>query len=105
MVPSYLASNSNQYYYGAAHMFGENTRLGADTAAIEETFGRSDTYVVLVPEGDTATQQKLSDALHAIPEVTGILSYVDNAGASIPPEFVPGDTLGSRGLWWVLSIH
>ena len=42
MVPSYLASNSNQYYYGAAHMFGENTRLGADTAAIEETFGRSD---------------------------------------------------------------
>ena len=63
MVPSYLASNSNQYYYGAAHMFGENTRLGADTAAIEETFGRSDTYV-------------------------------DNAGASIPPEFVPGDTLG-----------
>ena len=94
MVPSYLASNSNQYYYGAAHMFGENTRLGADTAAIEETFGRSDTYVALVPEGDTATQQKLSDALHAIPEVTGILSYVDNAGASIPPEFVPGDTLG-----------
>ena len=93
MVPSYLASNSNQYYYGAAHMFGENTRLGADTAAIEETFGRSDTYVVLVPEGDTATQQKLSDALHAIPEVTGILSYVDNAGASIPPEFVPPDTL------------
>ena len=93
MVPSYLASNNNEYYYGAAHMFGTNTRLGADTAAIEETFGKSDTWVVLVPEGDTATQQKLSDALHAIPEVTGILSYVDNAGASIPPEFVPSDTL------------
>ena len=93
MVPSYLASNNNEYYYGAAHMFGTNTRLGADTAAIEETFGKSDTWVVLVPEGDTATQAELSDALHAIPEVTGILSYVDNAGASIPPEFVPSDTL------------
>ena len=93
MVPSYLASNSNSYYYGAAHMFGTNTRLGADTAAIEETFGKSDTWVVLVPEGDTAQQQKLSDALHEVPEVTGILSYVDNAGASIPPEFVPSDTL------------
>ena len=93
MVPSYLASNSNQYHYGAAHMFGTNTRLGADTATIEEIFGKSDTYVVLVPEGDTATQAELSDALHAIPEVTGILSYVDNAGASIPPEFVPADTL------------
>lgn len=93
MVPSYLASNSNQYHYGAAHMFGANTRLGADTAAIEEIFGKSDTDVVLVPEGDTATQAELSDALHAIPEVTGVLSYVDNAGASIPPEFVPADAL------------
>ena len=60
MVPSYLASNNNEYYYGAAHMFGTNTRLGADTAAIEETFGKSDTWVVLVPEGDTATQAELS---------------------------------------------
>ena len=77
------------------HLLDKTTELTRQiTAAIEETFGRSDTYVVLVPEGDTATQQKLSDALHAIPEVTGILSYVDNAGASIPPEFVPGDTLG-----------
>ena len=93
MVPSYLASNNNEYYYGAAHMFGADTRLGEDTAAIEETFGKSDTYVVLVPEGDTAQQEKLSQALHDIPQVTSILSFVDNAGASIPPEFVPGDTL------------
>lgn len=93
MVPSYLASNHNKYYYGAAHMFGADTRLGEDTAAIEETFGKSDTYVVLVPEGDTAQQEKLSQALHDIPAVTSILSFVDNAGASIPPEFVPGDTL------------
>lgn len=93
MVPSYLASNHNEYYYGAAHMFGADTRLGEDTAAIEETFGKSDTYVVLVPEGDTAQQEKLSQALHDIPAVTSILSFVDNAGASIPPEFVPGDTL------------
>ena len=93
MVPSYLASNHNEYYYGAAHMFGANTRLGEDTAAIEETFGKSDTYVVLVPEGDTAQQEKLSQALHDIPAVTSILSFVDNAGASIPPEFMPGDTL------------
>ena len=93
MVPSYLASNSNQYYYGAAHMFGSNTRLGQDTDEIEGIFGKSDTWVVLVPEGDTATQQTLSDALHALPQVTSVLSYVDNAGASIPPEFVPADTL------------
>ena len=84
MVPSYLASNSNSYHYGAAHMFGTNTRLGADTAAIEEIFGKSDTYVVLVPEGDTARQEALSQALHEVPEVTTILSYADNAGGVHP---------------------
>ena len=93
MVPSYLASNANRYYYGAAYIFGPETRLGADTAAIEETFGENDTYVLMVPEGDTATQTALSNALHELPEVTGILSFVDNAGAEIPPEFLDEDTL------------
>lgn len=93
MVPSYLASNANSYYYGAAYMFGEDTRLGADTAAIEQTFGKSDTYVLMVPAGDTATQSRLSAALHELPQVVEILSFVDNAGAPIPPEFLDEETL------------
>ena len=52
IAPCYLASNANSYYYGASHIFGENTELGADTALIEDAFGRSDTYVLLVPKGD-----------------------------------------------------
>lgn len=93
MVPGYLASNANSYYYGAAYMFGEDTRLGADTAAIEQTFGKSDTYVLMVPAGDTATQSRLSAALHELPQVVEILSFVDNAGAPIPPEFLDEETL------------
>ncbi len=126
MVPSYLASIKQRILLRCRPYVRHQHRLGADTAAIEETFGKSDTWVVLVPEGDTATQAELSDALHAIPEVTGILSYVDNAGASIPPEFVPPDTLkllvsggytrmvltvnadteGRRGLlhWWTKCV-
>ena len=38
IVPSYLASNSNSFYYGASHIFGEETQLGADTEKIENTF-------------------------------------------------------------------
>ena len=93
LVPSFLASNANTYYYGAEHMFGLDTRLGADTAAIEEIFGKSDTYVLMVPEGDTATQSALSAELHTLPAITSIISYVDSAGAEIPPEFLPEDTL------------
>lgn len=93
VVPSYLASNSNDFYYGSSKMFNEETQLGRDTASIEDVFGQSDTYVLLVPQGDTATEEKLSDALHELLEVTGIISYVDTAGAEIPLEYLDEDTL------------
>ena len=93
IYPANRASNSNEYYYGSAHIFGPDTQLGADTAAIEETFGKSDTYVLMVPRGDVVRERQLSDELQAIPEVTSILSYVDVAGTTIPTEFVGEDTL------------
>ncbi len=93
VVPAYLASNSNDYYFGASHIFGPETQLGADTEDIREVFGDSDTYVLLVPKGDTATEAALSKELHSIEHVTGIISYVDAAGAEIPPEYLDAGTL------------
>lgn len=93
IVPSYLASNANDFYYGASHLFGTSTKLGADTAKIEEAFGKQDTYVLMVPKGDTATEEELSQALQEIPQVTGILSYVDTVGAVIPTQYLDADTL------------
>ena len=93
IVPVYLASNSNEYYYGSSHIFGEDTQLGVDTAKIEDVFGKNDTYVLLVPRGDTATETELSDALHNLQHVTSIISYVDMAGAEIPIEYLDSDTL------------
>lgn len=92
IVPSYLASNSNSFYYGASKIFNEKTQTGADTAEIEKRFGRSDTYVLMVPKEDKATQKKLSDALHKIQEVTGIISYVDTVGAEIPESYLDDET-------------
>lgn len=93
VVPSYLASNSNKYYYGSSSIFNEQTKLGQDIAAIEETFGQNDTYVLLVPRGDLAKEKQLSGELDALPQVTGILSYVDMAGAQIPTEYLDEETL------------
>lgn len=92
-IPSYMASNSNSYYYGSSKIYGEETQLGKDMAAVEEVFGKSDTYVVLVPNGNPEAEQKLSDALHDIPEITGIISYADTVGAEIPKEYLNEDTL------------
>lgn len=93
LVPSYLASNSNRFYYGSSHIFGPETQLGMDVDAIEEVFGKGDTYVLMVPRGDLAVEQELSDQLHTLPQIKSILSYVDTVGLTIPTEFVPEDSL------------
>lgn len=93
IVPSYLASNANRYYYGNGYMFGDDTRVGADKTAIEEVFGKSDTYVLLVPNGNTSAEKQLSEELSQINHVTGIISYVDMAGAQIPQEYLDKNTL------------
>lgn len=93
IVPSYLGSNANDYLYGSSEILGENSQYGKDTKAIEAVFGKTDTYVLLVPKGDTATQTALSDELHTLPEITSIISYVDIAGAEIPNAYLDADTL------------
>lgn len=93
IVPSYLGSNANNFLYGSSEIFAEGTQYGDDTAAIEEVFGQSDTFVLMVPKGDTATQTALSDELHTLPEITSIISYVDMAGAEIPSAYLDAETL------------
>ncbi|MGN1084219.1 MAG: RND family transporter, partial [Lachnospiraceae bacterium] len=88
IAPAYLGSNANEYLYGSSEIFGENTKLGQDTDTIEAVFGKSDTYVLLVPKGDLVTEAALSDELHALPEITEIISYVDLAGAEIPASYL-----------------
>lgn len=88
IVPSYLASNADSFYYGASKIFDETTKTGADTARIEEIFGKSDTYVLMVPKQDKVTQKQLSDDLHLIPQVSSILSYVDTVGMEIPESYL-----------------
>lgn len=88
IVPSYLASNANSFYYGASHIFGNETKLGQDTESIKEVFGKSDTYVLMIPKGDNQTQLELSDTLRELPQVKDIISYVDTVGAEIPEGYL-----------------
>lgn len=93
IAPTYLASNANSFYYGSSHIFGKETKLGSDTADIEKVFGKNDTYVLMVPNGDNQLQKKLSDKLKELPQVTDIISYVDTVGEEIPQEYLDSNTL------------
>ncbi len=92
IAPVYLASNANDFYYGSSHIFGEDTKLGADTANIEDVFGKQDTYVVLVPKVSRRTERELSDELRTLPQVKDIISYVDTVGAEIPEQYLDSGT-------------
>ena len=94
-VPAFLASTSKDinYYYGASHIFGDETQYGQDTQAIEDVFGQRDTYVLMVPRGNMAAEQQLSDDLRAIPNVKSIVSYVDSASRLLPEGMLDADTL------------
>lgn len=93
VVPCYLASNANDFYYGSSHIFGTDTKLGADTQKIDSIFGENDTYVLLIPKESTAVQKELSDELKDLPQVTSIISYVDTVGTEIPETYLDSETL------------
>ncbi|MGN0353655.1 MAG: RND family transporter [Muricoprocola sp.] len=93
IIPSYITSTKNAYYYGASHIFGAGTQLGDDTELIQEIFGKNDNYVLMIPKGDIVTEKELSQELNEIEEITSITSLVDMVGTSIPAEMIPDKLL------------
>ncbi|MDO4545951.1 MAG: MMPL family transporter [Bacillota bacterium] len=93
VVPSYMASNGNYYYYGDYHIFGTDTQFGQERQEIEQTFGKQDTYALMVPKGNRAAEEALSGKLHQLERVTDVISYVDTVGVAIPADFLEQDTL------------
>lgn len=92
IIPSYIGSNSNSYYYGSSHIFGSETRLGKDTARIEAVFGKSDNYVLMVPKDDTVTESKMLDELSNLEEVNSMTALRKMVGPAVPASSIP-DTL------------
>ncbi|MDD3410169.1 MAG: MMPL family transporter, partial [Eubacteriales bacterium] len=85
IVPAVLGQSNNAFYYGTSMIYPDaSTKVGADRIQVEETFGKSNTLVLMVPRGDFAKEEQLSKSLKEIPQVTSILSYVDTVGTVIP---------------------
>lgn len=91
--PAFHFSNQNDFYFGSSHIFGAGTQYGEETESIQDSFGQKDSYVLMVPKGNTAKETELSAKLQKMPQVDSVLSYVDNAGAEVPPEYLDSGTL------------
>ncbi|MBO5141356.1 MAG: MMPL family transporter, partial [Peptococcaceae bacterium] len=93
IVPVFLAQGSNSFYYGSSRMFGPDTVQGQQSAEVEEVFGQSNTFVLLVPNGDLPRESALNTELQQMREVTSVVSYVNTVGSEIPMEYLDANVL------------
>ncbi|TFE00532.1 efflux RND transporter permease subunit [Jeotgalibacillus salarius] len=87
IVPAFLAQNNTTFIYGAGE-HPENTRAGQDAIATEEVFGKETPMVLLVPAEDRGTEEELVRELETLEHVSGVMSYINIAGAAVPPEYL-----------------
>ena len=91
-VPAYLAQDRNDFVYGASGMTAPGSVQERESKRIDDAFGKSETWVVMVPEGRWADEQKTVDAIERLDHVTGVTSYITEAGRALPTEIVPEST-------------
>ena len=94
IVPSYICSEKNAFWYGGIHIYGPETRVGADRQKITEIFGDVDTYVIMLPHGETARETALVEELRKDKRISVILSPESFMGLGLPSELLPESLTG-----------
>ena len=94
VIPSYICSERNSFWYGGAHMYGPETRAGADQRKIIELFGEADTYVIMVPRGEAGKERTLIGELRKDDRISSILSPESFMGTSLPLDMLPDSVTG-----------
>lgn len=84
LVPAFLGQARNDFFYGTT----EKTEEGTEAWAVEETFGMTNTMVLLVPRGDSVKEQALCEELAGLDHVSTVLSYAATVSNKIPSDFL-----------------
>ncbi len=92
-IPCYIAEDRTSFIYGSGDAISAASEAGQEQQRIEDAFGAAETWVVMVPEGQWSHENALVERLRALDHVDGVTSYVTVAGAAMPVEVVPEDTL------------
>lgn len=94
LIPCFLAQQRTNFIYGIGEP-DPSTRLGQDTAAVEEVFGKSTTLVLMVPKGDVARELALCNDLKKVDHITNVMSYTTTVGSTIPPDYLDESITGN----------
>ena len=91
LIPAVFLQSHADFYYGFSHFYGDDDPLMVERAQVEEVFGKGNTTVLLVPAGDRAKENMLTEDLSGMPEIMEVTSYSSEVGPYIPYELMPGE--------------
>ncbi len=95
VVPSYVAQNMNSFTFGNSALGrSEGTKVYDDTAEIEAKFGRSNLYLVIVPNETPIKERELADELEDLYYVKSVMGIANVLPVGIPEDFVPESIRG-----------
>ena len=85
-VPALKASGAVSFTYGSAANIAQSSQVKIDGDIINQAFGESQTWAIMVPEGNWSEENALVDDLKALPTTKSVLSYSTIAGSALPHE-------------------
>lgn len=85
-VPALKASGAVSFTYGSAANIAQDSQVKIDGDIIDQAFGESQTWAIMVPEGNWSEENDLVDDFKALPTTKSVLSYSTIAGSALPHE-------------------
>ena len=84
MVPAFLGQANNSFFYGTS----ESTPVDSEAYEIEQKFGAMNSFVVMVPRGDSAKETMLCQELKKLDHVSSVMSYAETVSNKIPTVYL-----------------
>lgn len=95
-IPSYIAQGHNNFLYGeSATAVAHGTQQAVENNLIENTFGRYNPVILLMPKGEPAKESNLYTELSEIDAVNNIQALAAFSDTAIPREIIPANVLNN----------
>ncbi len=91
-VPAYLAQQRGEFTYGASSTIAKGSQYDLEHTYIDDVFGESQSWVIMVPEGQWASEQALVDDLQSLPTTRSVLSWSTVASPELPYQMASEST-------------
>ncbi len=94
-IPTFIMQNSNQNTFGNSALgASEGTVVYEDEQLIESMFGRSNLYLVMVPNGSPVIERELAGELKDLSYVRSVTALSDILPTGVPEQIVPESVTG-----------